>query len=411
MNSTKGIFSLIAIGVLALILNASLFIVKESEFAILLRLGEIVDADYEPGLHFKMPIIQESVVFDKRIQTLDAPKESFLTGEKKFVVVDSFAKWRITDVAQYFRSTRGNPAETSRLLSARINAALRDEFGKRTIQEVVSGERAEIMEKLAREANESAADLGVEIVDVRVKQIDFEDKISENIYERMRTERHRVAAELAALEAPIDVLIHNAGAYLTKREVTADGLETIFVVHHLSSFILNYRLMDKLRAQEKARILIVSSEGHRFAAWGLRLDDLNWEKRRYSGLKSYGSAKLAQLLSMLVFDDRFKQTGITINAMHPGAVKTETGQENGPVYRWFKRNFFDKTLKPAEISAEALYYMGVSKEMHGVSGKFFNLTTEEEPAPPALDREVAEELREKSLELAGLEEMKPATPE
>ncbi|MCK7530182.1 MAG: hypothetical protein MZV63_03570 [Marinilabiliales bacterium] len=157
--------------------------------------------------------------------------------------------------------------------------------------------------------------------------------------------------------------------------------------------------MDKLKSQEKARIIMVNSEGHRFAAWGLRLDDLNWEKRRYSGLKSYGSAKLAQLLSMIVFDEHFQNTGVSINAMHPGAVKTDTGQENGPVYRWFKRNFIDKTLKSPEISAEALYYLGVSKEIEAVSGKFFNLTTEEEPAPPALDKEVAYELWEKSLEL------------
>lgn len=214
----------------------------------------------------------------------------------------------------------------------------------------------------------------------------------------------RVSGEIAGMDTPVDVLIHNAGVYLTKREVTTDGLERILVVHYLSSFILNYLLMDKLRSQEEARIIIVSSEGHRFAAWGLRLDDLNWERRRYTGLKSYGSAKLAQLLSMLVFADLFQKTGVTINAMHPGAVKTETGQENGPVYRWFKRNFFDKTLKTAAISAEALYFLGVSKEMQGVSGKFFNLTTEEEPAPPALDREVAAELWEKSLELAGLKE-------
>jgi NAD(P)-dependent dehydrogenase (short-subunit alcohol dehydrogenase family) len=147
---------------------------------------------------------------------------------------------------------------------------------------------------------------------------------------------------------------------------------------------------------------MVNSEGHRFAAWGLRLDDLNWEKRRYSGLKSYGSAKLAQLLSMIVFDEHFQNTGVSINAMHPGAVKTDTGQENGPVYRWFKRNFIDKSLRSPQISAEALYYLGVSKEVEAVSGKFFNLTTKEEPAPPALDREVAYELWGKSLELAGL---------
>ena len=213
---------------------------------------------------------------------------------------------------------------------------------------------------------------------------------------------HQVADELLKLNAPIDVLIHNAGIYLTKRELTSDGLEKVFVVQYLSSFIINYILMVKLKSQEKARIILVNSEGHRFAAWGLRTDDLNWDKRRYSGLKSYGSAKIAQLLSMIVFNEHFKNTGISINAMHPGAVKTDTGQENGPGYRWFKRNFIDKTLKSPEISAEALYYLGVSKEIEGVSGKFFNLTTEEEPAPPALDKEVAYELWEKSLDLGGL---------
>lgn len=213
---------------------------------------------------------------------------------------------------------------------------------------------------------------------------------------------HRVAKELSKLETPIDVLIHNAGVYLTQKELSVDGLEKVFVVHYLSSLIINYLLIDKLKDQENARIILVNSEGHRFAAWGLRLDDLNWEKRRYSGLKSYGSAKLAQILSMYKFTDIFQDSGVLINAMHPGAVKTETGQENGPIYRWFKKNFFDKTLKSAELSAEALYYLGVSRDMDNVSGKFFNLTTEETPAPPAWDKEVAEELWPISLEMARL---------
>jgi membrane protease subunit HflC len=190
--------AVVVLAVAGLVGSASLFVVQEQQLALLLRLGEIVDADFKPGLHFKIPIIQDVVKFDKRIQTLDAPPEQFLTIEKKFVVVNSYAKWRISDVAQFFRSTRGSADTTARLLSARINAALRDEFGKRTVQEVVSGERAEIMETLAKEANDNAADLGVEIVDVRIKQIDFNENISENIYERMRTERQRVAAELRA---------------------------------------------------------------------------------------------------------------------------------------------------------------------------------------------------------------------
>jgi NAD(P)-dependent dehydrogenase (short-subunit alcohol dehydrogenase family) len=213
---------------------------------------------------------------------------------------------------------------------------------------------------------------------------------------------HLVGEELSKLDRPIDVLIHNAGVYLTKRVITTDGLEKVFVIQYLASFIINYLLIDKLKSQEKARIIIVNSEGHRFAAWGLRLDDLNWDKRRYSGLQSYGSAKLAQLLSMIAFDEQFKNTGVSINAMHPGAVKTDTGRENGPVYRWYKRNVIDKTLRSPEISAEALYYLGVSKEIEAVSGKFFNLTTKEDPAPPALDRETASELWEKSLELGRL---------
>lgn len=213
---------------------------------------------------------------------------------------------------------------------------------------------------------------------------------------------HRVADELVSYPDPIDVLIHNAGVFLTKKEVTPDGLETVFVVHYLSSFIINYKLMEKLKAQDHARIILVNSEGHRFAVWGIKVDDLNWERRRYLGMKSYGSAKTAQILSSLIFAEKFQGSGVIINSMHPGAVKSKTGQENGRVYRWLKDNILERGLKPPEISAEALYYLGVSEEVKEISGKFFNLTTLEVPTPPAQDREVAEELWEKSLELGGL---------
>jgi membrane protease subunit HflC len=222
MNSGKGMLALVLVAVLAFVGSASMFVVQEAQLALLLRLGEIVDADFKPGLHFKIPVIQDVVKFDKRIQGLDSDSERFLTVEKKFVVVNSFVKWRISDVAQFYRSTRGNSDAASRLLSARINAALRDEFGKRTVQEVVSGERAEIMATLARNANEQAADLGVEIVDVRIKQIDFAEDISENIYERMRTERHRVAAELRAQGAEAAERIQ-ADADRQRIEIVADA--------------------------------------------------------------------------------------------------------------------------------------------------------------------------------------------
>lgn len=218
-------------------------------------------------------------------------------------------------------------------------------------------------------------------------------------------ESFQVANELNTLSKPIDVLIHNAGVFLTKRELTPEGFEKVLAIHYLSSFVINFTLIDKLKSQQKARIIMVGSEGHRFAAWGLNINDLNWEKRRYSGLGSYGSAKLAQLLSMLVFVDYFKNSGVTINTMHPGAVKSESGKTNGWLYKWYKKNVIDPGLKSAECSAEALYYLGVSPKMEGKTGNFYNLTTLEEPAPPALDKDVALELWQKTLEILNLVEV------
>jgi len=198
MNAGKGIFILGGLLVVIVLAMNSFFIVQQDQLAIRLQLGEIKDSDYDPGLHFKAPFVQNVVLMDKRIQTLDTQPQRFLTVEKKFVVVDSYVKWRIADAGQYFRSTRGNVAAASRLLSDRINAALRDEFGKRTVQEVISGERTQIMETIAKKGDDKSSDIGVEIVDVRVKQIDFPDDISDSIYQRMRTERQRVASELRA---------------------------------------------------------------------------------------------------------------------------------------------------------------------------------------------------------------------
>ena len=213
------------------------------------------------------------------------------------------------------------------------------------------------------------------------------------------TEVHAVAKQLSKLDRNIDVLIHNAGVFITKKTFTADNLEMVFQVNYLASFILNYYTKEKLRKQEYGRILYVNSEAHRFAVWGLHLDDLAWKNHHYSGLKSYGAAKTAQLLSMINLNAYFAGTGITVNAMHPGNVKTNSGQNNGEIYKLFKRIFVDKTAKPLENPSEALYYLGVSSKLENISGKFFNLTTEEEPAPPALDKEAAEKLWAISLEL------------
>lgn len=216
----------------------------------------------------------------------------------------------------------------------------------------------------------------------------------------------RVGKELSDMNETIDVLIHNAGVYLTRKSLTEDGFETTYAVNYLSSFILNYLLKEKLKTQDRSRIIMVNSEGHRFAVWGIKPDDMNWQKRRYSGLRAYGSAKTAQLLSMLIFDDHFEGSAVTINAMHPGAVKTSTGKDNSRLYRRFKNLIIDKMSRSPDISAEALYYLGVSKEVESTSGKFFNLTTEEKPAPPALDREIAERLWSVSLRDGGFDDGK-----
>ncbi len=214
---------------------------------------------------------------------------------------------------------------------------------------------------------------------------------------------HRVGHTLAALDTPIDVLIHNAGIYLSHKELSADGIELTFAVNYLSAFVINMLLLNKLKAEQRARVILVSSEGYRFAVWGLRLDDLNWERRRYTGLGAYGASKTAQLLTMPLFHERLYPSGVTINAMHPGMVVTNTGSDNGPLYKWFKRNILNRLSQTADISAEALYYLGLSPTLAGVSARFFNLTREEELAPPARDREVAEALWDISLKMGGLQ--------
>ena len=215
---------------------------------------------------------------------------------------------------------------------------------------------------------------------------------------------HSTAERLLNLERNIDVLIHNAGIFNTTRILTADQLEAVFQTNYLSTFILNYSLKEKFRNQGSGRIIFVNSEAYRFAAFGLHLDDLSWNKHHYSGIKGYGSAKLAQLLSMLKFDDFFKGSGVTINAMHPGNVKTDSGRNNGRIYKYYKKLLLDRNSIPMDYATDALYFLGVSSEVEASSGKFFNLTTEEEVAPPALDMAAADKLWATSLELGGFYE-------
>lgn len=210
------------------------------------------------------------------------------------------------------------------------------------------------------------------------------------------------ANRLLSLPIPIDILIHNSGVYHTQRTFSADGIEIVFQVNHLSSFVLNFLLKEKLKQENRARIIHVNSEGHRFALDGIHLDDLGWKKHHYTGLKSYGAAKTAQLLVMQKFKEYFTDTEVTINAMHPGNVKTAIGDNNGKLYRLFKQNFVHASAKSPTLSAKALYFLSAAEEMKGRSGEFFNLTTPEKPAPHARDFSMINPVWRKSLELCGL---------
>ncbi len=195
MNNSK-IGILIAVAIVAIVFLASVFTVGERELAIKFRLGEIVKADYEPGLHFQMPFINNVKKFDKRILTLDARPANYLTKEKKNVNVDFFVKWRINDVSTYYTSMSGNERKAMERIYTTINESLRGEFSNRNIQEVISGERAMIMDDVTKQANEQLGKFGIKIVDVRVKRIDFTATISDSVYQRMEAERTRVAKDL-----------------------------------------------------------------------------------------------------------------------------------------------------------------------------------------------------------------------
>lgn len=174
---------------------SAVFTVDERQEAILFQFGEILDADFEPGLHFKMPFVNNVRKFDKRILTIDQKPERFLTREKKDLIVDSYVKWRIVDVVQYYKTTQGDELTAGRLLYENINNGLRDEFGKRSIQEIVSGDRAQIMSLMTQQASDRAKSLGIEVVDVRVKKVDYPERVSNSVYQRMRAEREREARD------------------------------------------------------------------------------------------------------------------------------------------------------------------------------------------------------------------------
>ncbi|KAA0445172.1 MAG: protease modulator HflC [Candidatus Thioglobus sp.] len=222
--------TLIILALSLFILSSALYTVSETEIAIKLRLGEIIAIDSKPGLKFKTPFVNNVVKFDKRIQTLDAPADQFLTGEKKNVIVDSFVKWRITDVEQFYKSTGGSLARTNSRLAQIIRAGLKSEFSKRTIVEVVSGERAQIMANVTKLAKNDVLEFGIKIVDVRIKRIDLAQKVSNSVFRRMQSERQRVAKEFRSKGAEEAEIIR----------ATADKERTIILANA-------YRDSEKIR--------------------------------------------------------------------------------------------------------------------------------------------------------------------
>lgn len=225
---------IIVVALLLILASNSLYVVKETERAVKLRFGELIAEDIAPGLHFKVPLMHQIRKFDARILTLDTPTESFFTVERKRLLVDSYVKWRIADVGAYYRATGGDESVAHNRLSTRVNGGLRNQFGTRTLHEVVSGKRDELMQDILDDLNSTVqGTLGIEVIDVRVKRIDLPEEVSEQVYRRMTAEREKEARELRArgleqaekirADADRQKVVIEANAYKQAEQVRGEG--------------------------------------------------------------------------------------------------------------------------------------------------------------------------------------------
>jgi membrane protease subunit HflC len=224
----------IILALLVLLGSNSVYVVKETEKAVKLRFGELVQEDIPPGIHFKAPLMHQILKFDARILTLDAETESFFTAERKRLMVDSFAKWRIADVGAYYRATGGDEQLAHNRLANRVNDGLRNQFGTRTLHEVVSGERDQLMLDILEYLNKTVrGSLGIEVIDVRVKRIDLPDEVSGQVFRRMTAEREKEARDLRAkgleqaekirADADRQKIIIEANAYKESEQIRGKG--------------------------------------------------------------------------------------------------------------------------------------------------------------------------------------------
>jgi NAD(P)-dependent dehydrogenase (short-subunit alcohol dehydrogenase family) len=218
----------------------------------------------------------------------------------------------------------------------------------------------------------------------------------------------KAAAVICGRYEAIDLLINSAGLHSTRRYLTPDGYELVFQVNHIAPFLFTMLLLDLVKKSSQGRIIQVNSEGHRFG--GLRTDDLNWEKRHYIGLRAYGASKTAQLMTVMSLAEQLKDTNVTINAMHPGGVRTNIGGNNGWLYRAWLRGVTWHFLKDPVISGDALYYLSAAPELAKTSGCYFNLTINEKPMPHALDEQIRSVIWDQSLKMAGLEGLNELAP-
>ncbi len=281
MSATKFVITFI-IFVLVILGTSSLFIVNEMQRAVLLEFGAVKRADIGPGLHLKWPFINDVRKFDGRVLTSDAPPERFLTLEKKAVIVDSFAKYRIENVATYYTATSGDESLAEQLLKQRINTGLRNEISKRTLYEVVSGERDQLMQVLTTELNQVAQlELGVSVIDVRVKRIDLPPEVSQSVYDRMNTERdieareHRAKGQELAVgisadaEKQREVIL--ASAYSDAEKIRGEGDAEAAAIYASAfnkdkEFYKFYRSMDayKKSFSSKSDVLLIDTDSDYF---------------------------------------------------------------------------------------------------------------------------------------------------
>ena len=254
---------LVSIIVLLILLSLSTFTVDQREFALVFRLGEIVSVKKEPGLYFKTPIVENVKFFDKRILTYESDQpDRFITSEKKNVLVDSYIKWRIIDPSKYYVSVNGDERQAERRITQTVNDGLRAEFGKRTIQEVVSGQRSEIMGILQERADSESRLIGVEILDVRLRRVDLPEEVSQSVYQRMNAERKSVANELrsqgfadsekirAVAEKERDIIITEA--YKDAQKIKGEGDASASRIY-ADAFSKNQDFYDFFRSLEAYR--------------------------------------------------------------------------------------------------------------------------------------------------------------